>query len=300
MATSRILGMINSIMAQIAAIPWDWGKQKVYRKGFLFQNVAMWNKQVKHVEAGKDFPFATPSVYIELMTQDYKALPSGWSMSDVIVRLHLCDRQLDAADGTMAQNLEVYTFRDLLKSNMALFQPQYCSKLFEVREQQDYDHDSIFHYVFDLKCAFADTKGSDYDPDQTQVISIDPVPIEIDTSYGDGPPVVVTIYRWQDCLIDAEIVAVPDPTVTQQLANGMVIPLQYALNEDGTLTIPVLATNPGISVLWFLLNNGTYPVNLVWNQAANKFDMTTGNFGFFTPGEDTIEINASLPIYVAP
>lgn len=297
MATSRILEMVNSIIAQLAAIPWDWGKQKVAVKGKLCQNVAMWNKQTKYAEDGKGFPFATPAAYVELLPQDYTQLGSGWSMADISVRIHLCDRQLDAADGTIDQNLEVYTYRDLIKANLVLFRPANCSNLFEIHEHQDYDHDSIFHYVLDFQCAFTDSKGSNYDPDQQKVISIEPVPIEIDAMYNDGPPVVVEVFMWQDCLIDMEIVATPDPTVTQQLANGAVIPLQYALNGDGTLTVPILATNASISVLYFLLNNGTYPVNLVYNKPANKFDLSIGGFGVFGIG-DTIEINASLPNYV--
>lgn len=323
MSTSRILGVINSVIGQAAQIPWDWnGLQAGSLPNALLQNVAMWNNQVKTAEKGKTFPFATPALFIELPPQEWQPLPSGFGMCDLTVRLHLVDRQLDTAgqlDGTgeFDQNLEVYTYRDLVKSNFVLFQPPYCSNLFATHEHQDYDHDSLFHYVLDLKCAFADTKGSTYDPDQTKVINIAPVPIEIDASYEDGTPVVVTIYRWQDCLISVILIdAIPPNAPTQQLANGAVIPIYYVLNGDGTLTIPYLAAPAPPSILTieniltpFLMNNDPYAMSTdvadgVRYATANGATLPPGTFDFsyfggFATGQN-IQFNASCPITVSP
>lgn len=190
MATSRILTVINLSIAQLAAIPFDWDEQQVVRPNFLCQGISMWNNQAKYAEDGKGFPFNTPAVFLELPPQEYQPLASGSGIVDLTLRIHLVDRQLDSGDGLFDQNLEVYSYRDLIKANMVLFQPMYCSRLFATHEHQDYDHDSLFHYVLDLKCAFVDSKGSEYDPDATTIIFLDPSPqfnLELDTSFDTNP-----------------------------------------------------------------------------------------------------------------
>ena len=117
------------------------------------------------------------------------------------------------------------------------------------------------------------------------------------------PPPTRIIYGWKACKVLINLVASPDPTHTQVLGNGDVIPLEYALNGDGTLTVPYFALYPGIDVLTpFIDNNSTIaddntPITAIYNKGTNKFDLSA--YGGFSYG-DKIQVNATLPIFVIP
>ena len=82
-----------------------------------------------------------------------------------------------------------------------------------------------------------------------------------------------------------------NPTGTKTLDNGDVIPAQYVLNNDGTLTIPYLA---GLNVLLpFMIDGDTYD-NEAFNKTTGTFDNSV-NGGF--DGCRVIGINAAIPYY---
>ena len=104
-----------------------------------------------------------------------------------------------------------------------------------------------------------------------------------------------TIYGWKDYKIYADVVATVDPFAEQVIGNGDTIPLQYALNSDGTLTIPYLISIPGIQVLTpFMVNNDPY-ADMPYNRSTGTFDATIPRRGFRIGNK--ILFNASLPIY---
>ena len=89
------------------------------------------------------------------------------------------------------------------------------------------------------------------------------------------------------------LVDVVDPLDTQVLANGDTIPKQYVVNDDGTITIPYLASYPNIVVLVpFMIWNQTFDTITI-DYTDGKINNTNG--GFIVGNE--IEFNASLPLY---
>lgn len=105
-------------------------------------------------------------------------------------------------------------------------------------------------------------------------------------SYRLPTPPGRTIIGWIVGPVKIQIVTTPNGT-TQTLANGDVIPLQYALNSNGTLTIPGIA---GYNVLTpFMLSN--FPIQDM------PYTISTGTFTYrFTVGRDAA-VNVSLPLY---
>lgn len=97
-----------------------------------------------------------------------------------------------------------------------------------------------------------------------------------------------TIIGWKPCAIYLTIVETPDGS-TQELINGDTIPTQYALNEDGTLTVPYIA---GYNVLTVFMYSG-FPI------ANIPYDMGTGTFtnpsGFSLGAE--CGFDAVIPIF---
>ena len=98
------------------------------------------------------------------------------------------------------------------------------------------------------------------------------------------------IIGWTYHPIDIEIVVTPNDG-TQELPNGDTIPTQYALNEDGTLTIPYLE---GLQVLTpFMLSE--FPIqDMAYNQTTGTFDNSVNN-GFVIGA--LARVNAVIPIF---
>jgi hypothetical protein len=262
------------------------------------QYVAIFNNQVKEEQDGKTFDFPKPALLVEIENpnQGLQTLGQDFvTVSEITWRISIVHEQLDAADGTMDQNLDVFDYRDLVKVAMTGIRPKNCSKWMYVEESQDYAHNNIYVYSVGFKCSFVDTKGSPLDPDSNTYITFEP-PIALDLGVFITvpiPPRTRIAYGWKVCPIYVLLVSVVDPLDTQVLGNGDTIPKQYVVNLDGTITIPYLASYPNIVVL--------VPF-MIWNQTVDTItiDYTTGKItntaGGFIVGNE-IEFNASLPLY---
>jgi hypothetical protein len=167
-------------------------------------------------------------------------------------------------------------------------------------EEQDFAHTNLYMYVLDFCTCLLDTKGSTLDPDQNKVIYKEPpTNLELQTGFisGDAPPDNPLIsYIWKVCKVMANIVETPNPAATQLLANGVTIPLEYALRDDGGLYIPYLMSTPGIDVLTTFLINGQYADAVEWRwlgtEEINVFYNLNGGFSV----GDEIAFDASLPL----
>ena len=101
-----------------------------------------------------------------------------------------------------------------------------------------------------------------------------------------------TIIGWSYATIDIQIRETPDGTI-QTLPNGDELPMQYALNEDGTLTVTEIA---GYAVLTpFMLSQ--FPIqDMPYDQTTGTFDNSANNG--FVYGSDA-QVNVVYPIYAA-
>jgi hypothetical protein len=149
-----------------------------------FKWVKVWNNQLNRMDdqSGLSLPF--PACYIELVPQEYLPLAFGFSTSDLVWRVHICHHQLDAGNGNFDQNLDVYDLRDKVKNLLTLYKPTNCGSWISDGEEQDYEHDMVYHYILQFKCAFIDTKGSPYDPEYGTYIEKQP-PTDLDVTYEE-------------------------------------------------------------------------------------------------------------------
>lgn len=297
MATSHLKQAIKDLKARILSAS-------------EFRYCAVFNNQIKDEIAGKTFNFPKPAVLIEIQapTQGVQLLGTGVTVNDFAIRFSIVHEQLNAEyDGNsgtgMDENLDVFDLRDKLKTILTGFQPTHCSNLQYSDESPDYDHNMIYVYGITLKCSYVDTKGSGFDVDSEIWQTINP-PINLDLqgyiTTLPTPPTGGQVYGWKVCKIIAYLVAEPDPLHTQQLANGDIIPVEYAANEDGTITIPELISYPGIDVLTpFTVDNVVCPVTLNTDSDSVDYGKITIEAGFIIG--NYIEFNASLPLYsIAP
>lgn len=154
-----LLDCINSVLAALNAIPYTWSDPQ-NRPANLFQLVAMWNDQVKREQSGEGYTFAKPACFIEIMPIEWQQLNLGVNTCDLKIKFHLVAEQLDAGDGTMDQNLQFITYRDLLMQKINGFVPAYCGALSSTNEYFDYEHNNVYHLCVEMNAAFVDVKGS--------------------------------------------------------------------------------------------------------------------------------------------
>jgi len=130
-----------------------------------FQFVRVWNNQLERMEKSEDYAFPRPAAFLEVINPTaYDLIGAGFSASDVIFSVHVIHELYDSQDDTMDQNLKVFDLRDKVLASLAGYEPTACSKLFFIAEQQDYDHDQLYHYIIDFKCSFIESNTSPYDP----------------------------------------------------------------------------------------------------------------------------------------
>ena len=111
----------------------------------------------------------------------------------------------------------------------------------------------------------------------------------VDYKSVPNPPKKIIYYK--SAVIYGELVA-SNPTGTQTLDNGDVIPLQYVPNLDGTLTIPYTI---GLSVLTPFMLSETPIQDMPFNKTTGTFDNSLGG-GFYA--DSKIAFNASIPFYL--
>lgn len=123
--------------------------------------VHIWNDQLRQLEEGETYVFPFPNAFVEVIAPtDYAPIGRGYATGELTVRVHIGHEEYDAGNGNFEENVNVFTYRDLVINKLNSFQPTACSSLMKVSETQDYVHTNVYHYIIDFKCAFVDSKGS--------------------------------------------------------------------------------------------------------------------------------------------
>lgn len=111
--------------------------------------------------------------------------------------------------------------------------------------------------------------------------------------YGTVTPPGRVFLGWMYNTIQVQIVSVVNPLNVQTLGNGDIIPVEYTINVDGTLTIPYLGQYQCQALTPMFVDNETLQ-NV-------PYDITTGTFnnsayGGFIEG-NALSVNASIPVW---
>lgn len=132
----------------------------------LIQFVQMWNNQLASLKAADTeanilYSFSLPALFIEFMNLDTEQLGNGIQIyPDLIVRIHILHRLEDAGDGTMEQNLAVLSLRDAVQLALQNFKTNGASEFIRQKQEMDYSHNNIYHYIMDYSCTYVDTLTS--------------------------------------------------------------------------------------------------------------------------------------------
>lgn len=135
----------------------------------------IWNNQLAAEKDAQYVDYLKPAVFLEVINNViYDELGYGMQSADVGWRIHIIDEFYDAQDSTYEQDLGIFDLRDQMVALLSLYEPTACGPLVRTAEEQDYDHDNLYHYIIDFICNFTDSKGSPYDPSSGRYISSTP------------------------------------------------------------------------------------------------------------------------------
>lgn len=120
--------------------------------------IQMWNNQVKDEEGGKQYSFQYPAVLPEFLNdQPSNQLGNGVQVYDPLrIKFHLLHQQLDAADGTMEQNLDVLVLKQKLYKALQKFKPTGAGWFVRSGETMSYDHNDIYEFVQEYTTTYMD------------------------------------------------------------------------------------------------------------------------------------------------
>jgi len=123
--------------------------------------VHIWNNQLQQLEDGDTYVFPFPNAFVEVIAPtNYDPIGQGYATGELTVRIHIGHEEYDAGGGNYEENVNVFTYRDLIINKLNSFQPTACSSLMKVSETQDFVHTNVYHYIIEFRCAFIDSRGS--------------------------------------------------------------------------------------------------------------------------------------------
>jgi hypothetical protein len=135
----------------------------------------IWNNQLRDIKEGKSYEWPRPAAFVEIVSPaTYDVIGLGFRSADLGIKIHLV-HDFYNQDETFEQDLIIFDLRDQLIMALSQYCPTACGPLNCMHEDQDYDHDNLYHYICEFVCNFTDSKGSKHDPEAGKVIeSVDP------------------------------------------------------------------------------------------------------------------------------
>jgi hypothetical protein len=129
----------------------------------LFQYCAVWNDHVKNTLKGTNYSFLFPAIFVEVQDFNSEVWGVGVSVQDLYIKFHICHQQLDAIDGTLDQDLDVFDLRTSIRKYFTNYSkaPTFNTFMFQ-KEQEDYQHNMIYHWIETFKTRYCDLSGCPY------------------------------------------------------------------------------------------------------------------------------------------
>ena len=135
----------------------------------------IWNNQIRYEADGKLYNFPKPACFVEVVSPaTFEILGEGYRSCDVNFRIHLSHDNYNN-EGTFEQDLLIFGLRDSVIKLLTGYRPTGCGPLNAMSEQQDYEHDNVYHYIIDFVCNLTDDTAK-----KLYTLSTPPLILEID------------------------------------------------------------------------------------------------------------------------
>lgn len=122
-----------------------------------FKTVSVYNKQIQKLINGNGYSYNLPACFIEIIESNAYQIGCNLSASDLDILFHIAVDALDSADGYLDQNIYCFVLRNEVKKLFNLFRLPTGGCMQWINEDQDYDHDNVYHYVVRFRAHQIDT-----------------------------------------------------------------------------------------------------------------------------------------------
>lgn len=148
----------------------------------------IWNNQLNSERNAEIYDFPKPSAFVEFITPvSFQELGGNFGSADLGINIHLIHEYYNQ-DGTFEQDLAVFDLRDSIVRLLSQYKPTACGLMVKVSEQQDYDHDNLYHYIIGFVTNFTDSTSSPYDPAAGKYIDSEPpTALQLDVTMDKTP-----------------------------------------------------------------------------------------------------------------
>ena len=143
--------------------------------------IHIWNNQTHWIEEGQGYDFLKPAVFIEFVNaQQIVDIGGGVQQYDPLeINLHIIHQFMDASDGTLEQNLDIFDLKQLVYAALQTWHCQGSGPFTRISEEQDYDHPHIYHFIQTFRTSYVDSSQAipigGYDIDPTLDLVLTPV-----------------------------------------------------------------------------------------------------------------------------
>jgi hypothetical protein len=128
-----------------------------------FNFIRVWNNQHEKLkedteEGAKSMMIWTPALLVEFTApEEILQLGNGVQLYDPLdIRIHILQDELDAGNGEMEQNLNVFALKQRVYAALQEFEPNGACAFVRVNEEQDYDHTNLYHYIQTYRTNYVD------------------------------------------------------------------------------------------------------------------------------------------------
>ena len=120
-----------------------------------FKWIHVWNNQLELIDQSKTYETQYPACFIEFIPESIKQLGAGLQSFDPLtLRFHIIHRMLDAVDGTMEQNLDVFDLKKRVFKLLQKFEPTGASMFQRTLETPDHRHGSLYEFIQEYKTEY--------------------------------------------------------------------------------------------------------------------------------------------------
>lgn len=140
----------------------------------IFKYINIWDNQIDEMIAANNYSFKTDksAIFIELRLGRCAPLLNKVSTyPEAVMVFHVFHNLLDGSKDTMEQNVEIYRYRDIVKSKITGWGPSNCSNFMCFDDAIDYKHGNITKYLIGFNFHLTDFSGSIFDPNSPNYLN---------------------------------------------------------------------------------------------------------------------------------
>jgi hypothetical protein len=108
------------------------------------------------------YNFLCPALFFEVQEVSSEVLGLGSVAQDLHITTHIIHEELDATDGSLDQNLNVFDWRTYVRETFTGLDVPNLNTLMYYKEHEDYKHNNYYHFKVIWKTKYFDQSGNPF------------------------------------------------------------------------------------------------------------------------------------------